>query len=553
MYIDDQKVKRGKKSYRRVLIRESYRENGKVMTRTIANISKCSEAEVEAIKIALKYKENISVLKDISEGSVESSKSVGAVYFLFRIAQSLGILKALGDSREAFLGLWLVISRLLGAISRLAAVRYANIHAVCEVLNINPFNEDSLYTTLNWIQKNQKKIEGKLFKQKVKLKESDNIYLYDLSSSYFEGEKNELAAYGYNRDKKQGKKQVCYGLLTNSDGDPISIEAFPGNMSDNKTLSNQIEKLKKQFGCQYITIVGDKGMIKKTNIEDMKDEEHLEYITSITKTEIRSLIKRGLFQYELFDEKLAEVYDSKEKIRYILRCNPYRREDIRLRRTEKLEKIRAAISNANIYLKEHSRAKTMTQEKKINTMLKKFKMDRYTCLEKEEDKRILRLKIKEEELKEIEKLDGCYVIKTDLPQGAAEAEEIHDRYKDLIKVEKAFREEKSELDVRPIYLQKEKRTRGHLFIVMLAYKIQKYLRERWQALELTVEEGIKHLGNITALKIKIGEQIISRIPKPSEICEKLLEPFGIKIPEYLPYVEFDVVTRTKLTPRRKKL
>lgn len=556
MYVDDQTAGGGNRTYRRVLLRESYREDGKVKTRTLGNISKCSDEEIEAVKLGLKMKGDLLTLKAILDGDCENSKSVGAVAALHQVTQKVGIANALGKSTEGLLGLWMVIARFLGAKSRLAAVRYANIHAACEILGLEPFNENNLYSALDWLYENQEKIEKKLFNYKKKHnknnKPNSNIYLYDLSSSYLEGAKNELAAFGYNRDGKKGKKQVCHGLLTDSTGDPISVEVFKGNVSDNKTLETQLEKLKKRFKCKYITIVGDKGMIKKAEINAIKNNKNLNYITTITKPQIRKLIKEGIFQYELFDENLAEICDIEEKVRYFLRCNPLRCKEIRQNRVKKLKFLRSKLEEANQYLGEHPRAKTETQIKRMGALLKRFKAQKYFIVGiDQESNRYLTFKILREELKEIRKLDGCYVVKTDLPLDAAEAQEIHDRYKDLIYVELAFRREKDELDLRPVFLRRKERTCAHFFVAMLSYKGQLYFRKAWRDIDLTIEEGLKQLATITANKIEINNQTINRVPKPNKECQELLKTLGVRVPTILPNIEFKVVTKAKLTERRK--
>ncbi len=555
MYVDDQTTGRNDSNYRRVLLRESYREDGKVKTRTIGNISKCPDEEIDAIKLALKMKDDLQSLKAISEGDCENSKSVGAVAALYQVTQKLGIAQALGRSTEAFLCLWMVIARFLGAKSRLAAVRYANIHAACEILGLKPFNEYKLYSALDWLYENQERIEKKLFKDQKKYNKNSpnsNIYLYDLSSSYLEGDKNELAAFGYNRDGKKGKKQVCHGLLTDSTGDPISVEFFKGNTSDNKTLGSQLKKLKDHFRCKYITIVGDKGMIKKAQIDAIGNNKFLHYITTITKPQIRSLVKEGMLQYDLFDETLAEICDTEKDVRYLLRCNPLRRIEIRENRLIKLKFLREKLEIGNEYLSEHPRAKTETQIKKMAKLVKRFKAQKYFTVETDQtDKRYLTFKILRDELKEVRKLDGCYVVKTDLPMEAAEAQEVHDRYKDLIYVELAFRREKDELDLRPIFLRRKERTCAHFFVAMLSYKAQIYFRNAWKEKDITVDEGLEQLITIVANKIEINNRIINRVPKPNKTCQELLKELGVRIPTYLPDIKFDVVTKTKLTSRRK--
>ena len=209
--------------------------------------------------------------------------------------------------------------------SRLSAVRLAQQQAACDVLGITEsFHEDDLYQAMDWLETKQEEIEERLFQLRYKNKKP-YFYLYDVTSSYLEGEQNELGAYGYNRDKKRGKKQIVIGLMTDDEGYPIAIEVFQGNTQDTQTVHNQIEKMAKRFGVSHVTLIGDKGMIKKTQVEELKAID-FHYITAITKPQIETLLKSGVIQLGLFDEDLAEVKDQGE--RYILRRNPIRAQEI---------------------------------------------------------------------------------------------------------------------------------------------------------------------------------------------------------------------------------
>ena len=243
MYVDVSKSIQYGKTYTRYLLRESYRDNGKVKQRTIANISHCSPEEIQAIRLALKYKGNISdVLRDGDEIHSSQGHSVGAVYSLFKVAQELGIAKALGNTEEAKRSLWMILARIIEPGSRMANVRLAQRHSAIDILGMENFNEDDLYDAMDWIESNQRSIEKRLFSSRYKGK-IPSLYLYDVTSSYLEGEKNEYAEFGYNRDKKRGKMQIVIGLLTDDDGWPVSIEVFRGNTSDVKTFTSQIKKL----------------------------------------------------------------------------------------------------------------------------------------------------------------------------------------------------------------------------------------------------------------------------------------------------------------------
>lgn len=549
MYVDVAYTKQKRKSYKRALLRESYRENGKVKHRTIANISRCSEQEILAIKLALKHKGDLSKLGSL-KGKVKSKQglSVGAIVLLKALADRLHITKALGNSVMGRLALWQVMARVIDQGSRLSAVRLAGQHAICDLVNLNSFNEDNLYENLDWLCKNQEKIEKRLFDMRYKGREVPRLFLYDVTSSYLEGMKNELGDWGYGRDGKKGKKQIVIGLLTDGEGEPVSAEIFKGNTKDPKTFLNQVKKLAGRFGIKEVTIVGDRGMIKSSQIEELK-EENFHYITAITKPQIETLIKNEIIQMGLFSENLCEV--ENDGIRYILRRNPIRAEEIEKTRKEKIEKVQRIIEKQNEYLAEHKRAKVSVAEKKINKLLEKLKLTEFTKVEAEE--RRLSLKIDENKKEKIAILDGCYVIKTELNKGDVSAETVHQRYKDLALVEQGFRTIKTGLlETRPIFVRKEKRTRGHVFVVMLAYIIVQELQKLWAEMDLTVAEGISELSTIDSIEIKIGESSYQQIPQPRDLGEKLLRLANVTLPEAIPCKDIKVTTRKKLPERRKK-
>jgi len=543
MFVDDCTYKRGNKKYRRVLLRNTYREKGKIKHDTLGNLSPCSENEIEAIKIALRNKDNLVYLERLINGEQTSGKYVGGVSVLYQVANRLGIVKALGSNQKAKIILWLVMSKMMGAHSKLSAVRMARDHAIAEITGIRDFSEDDVYAALDWLYERKERVEKSLFRQKG---EAPSIYLYDISSTYLEGQQNELAAYGYNRDKKKGKKQIVFGLLTDEEGDPISVDAYKGNTKDNKTLEDQIEKLKKRFGCKYVTLVGDKGMIKGMEIKKIKGAG-FHYITTITKSQIRKMITDGKFQLSLFDEELIELYDHEEGLRYLLRRNPIRADEIRSNRAKKIERIKERVKKSNEYLIRHPRGKVKTQEKIIKEYIKKLRMENIVKIGVNSRERAIEVGLDEDRLKEVSELDGCYVIKTDLPEEVAIKEVVHERYKDLSKVEWAFRTQKSGyLEVRPIFLRTEQHTVAHLVITMLAYKIERYLRRAWEEFDITVEEGLHKLNKITSTIIKVGKSKICSVAQPDRVQKKMIKAIKAEIPNFLPYRQIKVVTRKKL-------
>ena len=548
MYIDTSHITRGGKTYTRHLLRESYRAHGKVLHRTIANVSHCSEAEIEAMRLALRHKEALEHLGTIQDAiTLKQGMSFGAVWTVYQVARRLGIEQVLGTTRAGKLALWQVMARVIDQGSRLSAVRLAMAHAACAVLGLGTFDEDALYENLDWLAGAQARIEDRLFAQRQKTKPA-SLFLYDVTSSYVEGIQNELAAFGYNRDGKKGKMQIVIGLLCDEDGHPVSIEVFPGNTPDPHTLAAQVAKLKERFGVHEITFVGDRGMIKSQQIEDLAPQG-FHYITAITKPQIEKLLRTGTFQLELFEQELAEVL-ADEGVRYVLRRNPVRAQEVREARHAKLATLQALVAKHNLYLKEHPRADAQGAVQKLVARATTLRLSDWVELTLVE--RTITLTINEDAQTEAAKLDGCYVLKTDLTPAQAPKEMVHDRYKDLASVEQAFRSCKTvHLEVRPIFLRLEARTRAHAFVVMLAYQIIRYLAACWNAFDVTVAEGLHALTTLCLVEVSPHNTPSSHcIPTPRDAIARLLHSADIKLPKVFSLSGTHVSTKKKLQSER---
>lgn len=547
MYIDRQTYNVKGRTYQRTLLRNSYRKDGKVLHDTIANLSKCDQEEVEAIRFALANKKNLGAL-EITHGSVKTKQglNVGAVWLLYQLAKRLGIVDAMGRNEEAKLSLWMVVSAVIGSVSRLSATRLAQSHAACDILGLDGFCEDDLYMAMNWLADRQQTIENRLFTKRYK-NENPNMYLYDVTSSYLEGDQNELGEYGYNRDGKKGKKQIVIGLLTDDDGRPVSCEVFSGNTRDTNTFKNQVAKVAKRFGIEKVTFVGDRGMIKSAQIRDLSEEKY-HYITAITKPEIETLLKNNVIQMDFFDENICEVED--EAVRYVYRRNPIRATEIRENRNKKFETLRDLCAKKIKHLAGHPRAKVKVAERIIKEKAERLKIDKWVEIIIED--RNINVAVKETELKEAEKLDGCYVIKTDLAVETASKHTVHDRYKSLAEVEWAFRTMKTTLlHIRGIFVRKANRTRAHVFIIMLAYLLAFELRRLWEDLEITLEEGIGELSSLCATQVTLGEVSIQTIPEPREMGKMLLNKARVTLPDAITCRDVKVYTRKTLVEERR--
>jgi transposase len=546
MYIDSSSYTQGGKTYTRHLLRESYREGGKVKNRTHANLSHCSEEEIAAIKLALKYKSNLALLGSIEDVQVEAGSRVGAVFCLHMIAQRIGLTKVLGRGQEGLLALWQIYARLIDQGSSLSAVRLAESHAACDILGLESFNEDHLYDNLAWLCERQESIEKALFR--LKYGESvPQLFLYDVTSSYLEGMHNILAAFGYNRDGKKGKKQLVIGLLTGPDGDPVAVRVFVGNTSDTASVAEQVRALAERFGVEEVVLVGDRGMLKKKQT-DLLHEHDFHYITAITKPQIRTLLEKDVIQLGLFDDQLCEVQDG--PVRYVLRRNPQRESEIANSRDDRIKALNRFVQEQTQYLLTHSRAKVDIAHNKILSRANRYGLK--DIVEVVISERTISLIIDEEAKQKASVLDGCYVIRTDVPRSQLSTEAVHDRYKDLAQVERAFRTWKTgHLELRPVFVQKEASTRGHVFVVMLAYLLERELDRSWRHIEMTVPEAIDELGSLRGTVIRLGQGSCQKIPTPTGRTKELLDAADIRLPEVIQLRGIKVVTRRKLVPGRK--
>jgi hypothetical protein len=552
MHIHRIKSKQGNKVYEKILLRESYREPGggrsAVKKRTLLNLTKYPSDVVRAIELALKHRKDLSALTSIKDVRLQQGLSVGGVYTVFQIARQLGIEKALGMNQAGKMAMWQVIARVLFQGSRLCAVRLAKDYAAAEIIGFKKgFCEDDLYENLAWLAENQQAIEKRLFTSR-RGESKPELFLYDVTSSYLEGEQNALADWGYNRDKKRGKKQIVIGLLCDELGEPVSPEVFTGNTGDLETFASQVRKARDRFGCERVTFVGDRGMIKSAQIKDLA-QAGFHYITAITKPQIRSMIKKGVFQLGLFDEHLCEV--EQNGVRYILRRNPQRAKEMAATRASKLSALQRLADEQSRYLAEHPRADRHTAWQKVIEKGDRLGVSDMVTVTASD--RCVTVKVDTDYIAYIAELDGCYALKSNLPAAVASKEIIHDRYKDLTLVERAFRTCKTtHLEVRPVYVRTEANTRGHVLVVMLAYLIVRELRRAWNNLDLTVEEGLDKLNGVYAMELSINDGAsILRVPDPSPQTKKLLKALKINLPSALPKSKVNVDTRKKLPTRRK--
>ena len=446
----------------------------------------------------------------------------GVLAALDGLAREIGLVRAVGEqSRLQRLALFLIFARLAHQGSRLSAARWSEDHAVKEILQVGSFDEDDLYAALEDLQQRQESIEAALA-PKAAAPSARAIYLYDVTSVYFEGLENELADFGYNRDGKKGKKQLVAGLLTDGNGEPISIELYRGNTGDPPTFLDAVQKLKVRFGAEEVALVGDRGMIKRLGKAALGEAKFC-YVTALTDPQIRALLAKKGLQLELFEDQPAEVELNGK--RYVLRCNPRTQARERARRADQWARVQAKITARNLEVEHKPRTDPNRSLRQAQALLTKYRLQGWVKVELA-GRKVVWTEDEAARHKQAE-LDGCYVIESDLPKELASTQQVHDRYLDLTQVERDFRTLKTGLlALRPIFLRKEGRTRGHALVCLLALKLARELDRRLAPLGLTVEDGLERLKAVRLVRLGNSEVELWRLPTSypraqSEILEAL--------------------------------
>jgi transposase len=566
MYIQRNKVKsKSGKVYTTVLLCTKYREGGKIKTRVEANLTKLPAHVILGVENMLKSDRETTVcLKDIS---VNRCIDYGYPILLLHLMCELRIdevLEKVLPADDAMLVKAMILGKILTAGSKLCIYNWLlRESAICEKLGLDmsTYKIDRLYASLVQLCKHQSKIEKKWFRYHQGAQKK--IYLYDITSSYFEGVQNELAAYGYNRDHKEGKLQLCVGLLSTSDGFPLRIQAFKGNTSDSTTVVDQLLDLKREFGVDKLVFVGDRGMQIMYHLEKNTElsDEQIEFITGLTHAQINSLMDEGHLQLDLFHNKLAEVEVG--DMRYILSVNPelevrelyyleskrHRAEglvkNIRKSWTKRCDQNEENRAKQAEHPKKYKHLKTALTDKDIDGykrrvafVLKETGMLKYYSIEAINEQSF-QVDFNREEFDKSRSLCGKYVVCSNVPKEDMTAEQIRGEYKNLQNVEHAFRDMKSDsINIRPIFHRKEDTTRGHVFLCMFAYTIIKELEKRlfpflktynkMEKRQLSLNDLIAELKNIKVCEMKIGEGVVSmQKPELNPMQQKIFEALNI--------------------------
>jgi hypothetical protein len=464
-----------------VLLRESYRDAGKVKNRTLANLSAWPEAKVDALARVLKGQPPAAVLA----GTFEITRSLPHGH----VAAVLGTLRDLGleelidpvPSRQRDLVTAMAVAQVTGPDSKLAIARGLRAQTAAsslgEILHLGSCDEDDLYAAMDWLAARQERVEDALAARHLA---GGTLVLYDVSSAAFEGRTCPLGAIGHPKDGVHGRLQIIYGLLTTTDGIPVAIEVFKGNTGDPVTVASQVGKLKDRFGIAKVVLVGDRGMLTAARLREDVGPAQLDWVTALRAPQVKALVRDGALQLTLFDQlDLAEISHPDYPGERLVAChNPFlqaerarKRESLLAATEADLAKITAACSRDRRPLRGKDkitlRADRVLRRRKVAKHFTTDVGDDHFSYARDQDS-----------IAAEAKLDGIYVLRTSVQADALDSGQVVSSYKALAHVERAFRAFNTDLDIRPIRHRTEERVRAHVFLRMLSYYITWHMRQR---------------------------------------------------------------------------
>ena len=460
-----------------ILLRESYREGNKVLKRTLANLTKWPKPLVDNLKILIKNKD--AVVADKSNFIVEQSLPHGHVEAVLGTIRKLKLDKIISSTpcKELDLVLTMIAERLIHPCSKLATTRLWHTTTLATQLAVSDADVDELYDAMDWLLQRQARIEKKLAANHLA---ENSLVLYDISSSYYEGSSCSLAQLGHNRDNKKGRAIIVYGVLTDGDGRPISIDVYPGNTADSSTVPDQVEKVRNRFKLSQVVLVGDRGLLPQTQIDKLKDYPGIGWISALKSCAIKKLVEQQQLQLSLFDQQnIAEIESPDYPGERLIACyNPLLAEE---RKQKRLALLAATEKELNRILTQiERRTKTPLTESeiglKVGKILNKYNMAKHFQIIIKDN--YLKWERNQPNINHEQLLDGIYVIRTRESSQKISAEDTVRSYKNLSLVERAFRCLKGiDILIRPIRHHTEDHVRAHIFICMLAYYIEWYMRK----------------------------------------------------------------------------
>ena len=521
------------------ILRSSFRDKeGKVCHSQHGRITGLSYEQLKLIQAAIR---GDALPKDSPEAlKLICSREFGGSKALLELAKAIGLPEALYSRKEWWVQsvLAMIIGGLLYAGSKLSLIHQQANTALWELCGVSEKVDvdKHCYQALDELLKRQQQIQKKLADKHL---EHGQLVLYDITSSYLEGEykDNALVQFGYNRDGKRGHKQIVIGLLCNAKGCPFGVEVFVGNTQDSQTVLEKVEEVREQYKIAEVVFVGDRGMITRANAKVLKTQQGLRTISALTHLEITELLKRGEIELNLFKEnQVVEVIDSQDRSeRYMFCCNPL------MKRKEGATR-EALLASTIKELERIAGNKRKRKAEKIGAtvgrVLKRYKTGKF--IEWKVEQGHLQWSIKQEVIEKEAAIDGCYIVRSDVSPEVMSKEQVVSNYKNLQIVERAFRSLKTvHLELRPIYHHKEERIRAHVFLCMLAFYLQWHMEQRLEPLFKTNKEGkerrwtvravLERLQSIRTEKISMGEVQFEQITQPDDEQRYILELLGVSL------------------------
>jgi hypothetical protein len=530
-------IQRHRKSYYG-LIRSTYRENGKVKHTTHGRLTGMSLEQLKLIQAAFRQ----DVVPAGAEGSLQvvGSREHGASRAILALARELGLDRLLYSRREPWVEhvLAMVAGRLIYAGSKLSLSYQGKNSTLWEQCGVQGEVDVDMhcYAAMDRLLERQDAIERALAQRHLK---SGRLVLYDITSSYFEGEyaDSQIVLFGYNRDGKRGHEQMVIGLVCNEEGCPVGVEVFAGNTQDAKTVPEKIAQIQHRYGVKELVFVGDRGMITQASAEKLKGLEGLNTISALTHRQIVELLERKVIQPELFDDrKVVEVLDpDRPGRRYELCRNPQSAHRETATRQSLLDCTRNALDRM---AGAKRRATAANIGSRVGRVLEKYKMGKFVHWEAVDGRLVWHFDqaaIATEML-----LDGCYIITTDVDARRLNGQQLVDSYKDLRKVETAFRNLKTVLlEIRPVFHKTDDRIRAHVFLCMLAYYLQWHMKQRLQPLfegdgegkdrQWTFQSVIDHLAAIRSQTLRQGGIDFNVISSPQPGQQHILDLLKVRL------------------------
>ncbi|WP_324668053.1 IS1634 family transposase [Geochorda subterranea] len=533
MHIETIRRRQGDKVYTYHLLRQTYREGGKVKHRTLANLSHLPEAVLELVRRALRGEPVAPVPQTVK---IRQSRQHGAVAAVVGTIRQLGLDQVL-YSRSADwvrLALAVVVMRILRPSSKLGGTLWWTTTTLPQLLRLPHNGEDvnDVYRAMDELLARQAAIEAKLARRHLT---PNAMVLYDLTSVYLEGKTCPLARFGYNRDKKRGKKQFCVGLLTNDEGCPVAVEVFPGDVGDPETLRAQIARVRARFGIEYVVFVGDRGMIVKARLSDL-EAVGFGWITALRAPEIQKLRDEGFFQPGLFDRRdLAEIADPERPGERLVVCyNPLVAEERRQKREALLLATERELAKIEARVRRRRR-KPLTADEigvAVGKVLRRWKVGKHFQLEIRDGHFAFRRK--EASIAREAELDGFYVLRTNVPADRMEPAKVQATYKSLRALEQNFRTMKSALDLRPVYHRLEDRVRAHAFLCMLALYVRWHMERALEPLlaedpRQSFEGLMMQLETLQRHTVEVAGQEIQMLGEPEPLHQRIFQLLGVPL------------------------